>query len=440
LTQAASDLNLTFVVEEKHAERLVRKLHAQLFNRIGTDGLFGPTWRELFEDEALAQTGAAAWWRTRRTDLLALADDASPLFVYDEHTLREAVERLQSIGAVDRIYYAMKANSHPDILRLFYAAGLGFECVSPGELEHVRTLFPDLDPERLLFTPNFAPRAEYAFGFDTAAYVTLDNLHPLEAWPDLFPDRSLIVRVDPGRGHGHHKHVRTAGAQSKFGVTPSEVGRLGELAEAAGARIIGFHAHVGSGILTPETWSETAFFLASLAEDFPDVRLLNIGGGLGVPERPGALPLDEAAVANSLALFKKAHPRLALWMEPGRYLVAEAGVLLARVTQVKRKGGLHYVGVETGMNSLIRPALYGSYHEIVNLTRLDAPTTLTADVVGPICETGDVLGHSRRLPDTREGDVLLIATTGAYGRAMSSRYNLREPAAETMLRAARVDV
>ncbi len=440
VTQAASDLNLTFVVEEKHAERLVRKLHAQLFDRIGTDGPFGPTWRELFEDEAVAQTGASAWWRARRPDLLALVDDASPLFVYDEHTLREAVERLQSIGAVDRIFYAMKANSNPDILRLFYEAGLGFECVSPGEVEHVRALFPDLDPERLLFTPNFAPRAEYAFGFDAAGTLTLDNLHPLEAWPDLFSGRSLIVRVDPGRGHGHHKHVRTAGAQSKFGVTPSEVGRLGALAEAAGARIIGFHAHVGSGILTPETWSETAFFLASLAEGFPDVRLLNIGGGLGVPERPGALPLDVAAVANSLALFKKAHPRLALWMEPGRYLVAEAGVLLARVTQVKRKGGLRYVGVETGMNTLVRPALYGSYHEIVNLTRIEAPTTLTADVVGPICETGDVLGHSRRLPETREGDVLLIATTGAYGRAMSNRYNLREPAAETMLRPARVDV
>ena len=440
LTQAASDLNLTFVVEEKHAERLVRKLHAQLFNRIGTDGLFGPTWRELFEDDAALQPGPATWWRARRAALLALADDTSPLFVYDEHTLSQAVERLQRIEAVDRIFYAMKANSHPDILRLFHKAGLGFECVSPGEVEHVRALFPDLDPDRLLFTPNFAPRDEYAFGFDAAAYVTLDNLHPLEAWPDLFPDRSLIVRIDPGRGHGHHKHVRTAGAQSKFGVTPSELGRLGELAEAAGARIIGFHAHVGSGILTAETWSETAFFLASLAEDFPDVRLLNIGGGLGVPEQPGALPLDEAVVAHSLALFKKTHPHLALWMEPGRYLVAEAGVLLARVTQIKRKGGLRYVGVETGMNTLVRPALYGAYHQIVNLTRLDAPTTLTADVVGPICETGDVLGHSRRLPETREGDVLLIATAGAYGRAMSNRYNLREPAAETMLRPAQADV
>ena len=436
VTQAASDLNFTFVVEEKHAARLVGKLHAQLFGRIGTDNLFGATWRELFETDIPTQLGPSAWWRTRRADLLALAADASPRYVYDEHTLRETVARVQALEAVDRCFYAMKANAHPDVLRLFHEAGLGFECVSPGEVEHVRALFPSLDRQRLLFTPNFAPREEYAFGFEHAAHVTLDNLHPLEAWPDVFADKEVIVRIDPGRGHGHHKHVRTAGAQSKFGVTPEELERLRELAEAAGTRIAGFHAHVGSGILTPDTWSETAFFLASLAETFPDVRLLNIGGGFGVPERPGALPLDADDVARSLALFKKAHPHFALWMEPGRYLVAEAGVLLARVTQVKRKGALHYVGIETGMNSLIRPALYGSYHAIVNLTRLDAPTTVTADIVGPICETGDVLGHSRRLPETHEGDILLIATAGAYGRVMSNRYNLREPAAETMLRAA----
>ena len=439
VTQAASDLNFTFVVEEKHAARLVGKLHAQLFGRIGTDNLFGATWRELFETEIPTQLGASAWWRTRRADLLALAADASPRYVYDEHTLRETVARVQTLEAVDQCFYAMKANAHPDVLRLFYEAGLGFECVSPGEVEHVRALFPDLDRQRLLFTPNFAPREEYAFGFEHAGHVTLDNLHPLEAWPDVFAGKAVIVRIDPGRGHGHHKHVRTAGAQSKFGVTPEELERLRDLAEAAGTRLVGFHAHVGSGILTPDTWSETAFFLASLAEQFPDVRLLNIGGGFGVPERPGALPLDTDDVARSLALFKKAHPHFALWMEPGRYLVAEAGVLLARVTQVKRKGALHYIGIETGMNSLIRPALYGSYHAIVNLTRLDAPTTVTADIVGPICETGDVLGHSRRLPETHEGDILLIATAGAYGRVMSNRYNLREPAAETMLPAAGVD-
>jgi len=122
-------------------------------------------------------------------------------------------------------------------------------------------------------------------------------------------------------------------------------------------------------------------------------------------------------------------------MEPGRFLVAQAGVLLAPVTQTKSKGPVHYVGLGTGMNSLIRPALYGSYHEIANLSRPDEAPAITADVVGPICETGDVLGRSRRLPDTHPGDVLVIGTAGAYGASMSNHYNLRPPAGEFILSA-----
>ena len=124
---------------------------------------------------------------------------------------------------------------------------------------------------------------------------------------------------------------------------------------------------------------------------------------------------------------------MALWIEPGRYLVAEAGALIARVTQTKSKDEIRYVGIATGMNSLIRPALYGAWHEIVNLTRLDEPVSEIANIVGPICESGDFLGHDRLLPPTQAGDVMLIANVGAYGHAMSSRYNLREPAVEIVL-------
>ena len=141
------------------------------------------------------------------------------------------------------------------------------------------------------------------------------------------------------------------------------------------------------------------------------------------------------ALNASLREVRAEYPGFSLWIEPGRFLVARAGVLLARVTQVKQKADLTYVGVETGMNSLIRPALYGAYHEIVNLTRLDEPRTEVAHVVGPICESGDTLGYARSLPATGEGDVLLVATVGAYGRAMSSSYNSREPARECLLSA-----
>ncbi|MGM0559335.1 MAG: bifunctional aspartate kinase/diaminopimelate decarboxylase, partial [Myxococcota bacterium] len=432
LSQAASDLNLTFVVDEDQAGRLVRKLHSQLFSKRLSDRLFGPTWRELQGDEHESGAFEKSWWEDQRDRLLEIAE-GGPSYVYSQKRLEQSIDAVGKLGALDRTFYAMKANPNASVLRLFEAAGLGFECVSPGEVEHVLELFPDIDRDRILFTPNFAPGEEYAFGFEHDLHVTLDNLHPLETWPEIFEGREVIVRMDPGRGRGHHKYVRTAGPQSKFGVAPSELDRLVELVEAADAKVVGLHSHVGSGITNPNTWSETAIFLSSLEDRFPDLRVLNLGGGLGVPQRPGGRTVDMDEVAEQLATFKEAHPQFELWMEPGRFMVAESGVLLARVTQTKQKGDIQYVGLETGMNSLIRPALYGSYHQIVNLTRLGEPREITAEIVGPICETGDILGHARRVPQSQTGDVFLIATAGAYGRAMSSRYNLREPAAEVFL-------
>ncbi len=428
VTQAASDLNFSFVVQERHADRLVKRLHNQVFGNIGAQDPFGPTYRELLASEE--PVNVRPWWRRKYEELLALD---TPSFVYDTATLRERSASVRDLPPIDRAFYAMKACSHPGVLRVFYREGLGFECVSPGELDLIHQLFPDIAPERILFTPNFAPRHEYSDGFDRAGYVTLDSLRPLELWPNVFANREVIVRVDPGRGQGHHRHVRTAGSQTKFGIAPSRLSALKALARDIGLNVSGLHAHVGSGILTPETWPEVAFFLGSLLERFPDVRHLNIGGGLGVPERPGVLPLNLEILSERLSRFKESHPQLELWMEPGRYFAAEAGVLLARVTQVKWKGARCYIGIETGMNSLIRPALYGSHHFIVNLTRIGEPAAMTADIVGPICETGDVLGHGRRLPRTREGDMLLVANAGAYGRVMSSAYNCRNPATETLL-------
>jgi diaminopimelate decarboxylase/aspartate kinase len=264
-------------------------------------------------------------------------------------------------------------------------------------------------------------------------HVTVDNVQPLAEHPDVFAGEELFVRVDPGQGEGHHRKVRTAGAQSKFGVVPDDLGRLRAAVDQAGATVVGLHAHVGSGITDESTWAGLVDLLASLAAEFPAVRALNVGGGLGVPNASGGRPLDLDALDAALGKAAARHPQYDLWMEPGRYLVAEAGVLLARVTQTKTKDAAAYVGLDTGMNSLLRPALYGAHHEIVNLSRLDEPPAMTADVVGPVCETGDVLGHDRRLPPTEPGDTLLVATTGAYGASMSNRYNLREPASEVML-------
>jgi diaminopimelate decarboxylase/aspartate kinase len=434
VTQAASDLNMSFVVDEAQAPRLVRELHAQFFGAKAPDAVFGPRWQELTgPDAAPVHRLPDAWWRDRRPTLLEMADDASPRYVYDTDTIAARSRTVQALAPVDRVFYAVKANPHPDVLRLLDAQGLGFECVSPGELDRVFEAVPDVDPGRVLFQPNFAAPAEYADAFERGVHVTLDNVQPLAEHPDVFADEAIFVRVDPGQGHGHHRHVRTAGAQSKFGVVPDELGRLRAAAERAGTTVRGLHVHVGSGITDEDTWPELVTFLASLAGDFPHVDTINVGGGLGVPDRPGAPPVDPSTLEARLEEAADQHPHLALWMEPGRYLVAEAGVLLARVTQTKEKGSVRYVGLDTGMNSLLRPALYGAYHEIVNLSRLEAAPSTIVDVVGPICETGDVLGHNRHLPPTRPGDVLLVSTTGAYGASMATRYNLRPPAEEVLL-------
>lgn len=434
--QAASDLNLTFVVDEAHAEKLVRELHVLLFStaQLPTQ-VFGPAWKNLFESQD-AQAAAAhipSWWRTRKDELLALAVGQTPRYVLDDDALDDALTALASLKAVDRVHYAMKANPHPDVLRRVVARGFGLECVSPGELDAAFAAVPGLDPTRVLFTPNFVPAHEYAAAFARGVTVTVDNLHPLTEHPEVFAGREIFLRLDPGHGAGHHHYVHTGGELSKFGIPRSQLEAARDAVVNARACVTGLHAHAGSGILDPASWAEVGASLMAARELFPEVRVVDVGGGLGVPEKPGQGALDLRAVDDGLRLLRAAHPGVQVWMEPGRFVVARAGVLLLTVTQLKEKGESRYVGVDGGMNALIRPALYGAYHEIVNLSRLDEPAAVTATVVGPICESGDVLGYQRRLPVTREGDVLLIGTTGAYGRSMASTYNLRPVPDEVVL-------
>ncbi len=432
VSQAANDLNFTFVIDEEQGDRLVLQLHELLIRPAPSDPVLGPTWEQLHAPAAAADP-VAPWWQLRRADLLTAMRERDAAFVYDLASVGQQARSLAALDSLSRALYAVKANPHPDILRRVAAEGLHFECVSRGEIERVLADVPGAGAGRILFTPNFAPRAEYEWALQRGVQVTVDSLYALRAWPELLRDRELFVRIDTGRGHGHHQHVRTAGAQSKFGVPLFELDELRSAARAAGARIIGLHAHTGSGNFEIGAWVETARALAGVADELPDVRILDLGGGLGVPDRLGRRPVDLAALDAALAGFRAAHPRFELWLEPGRWVVAAAGVLLARATQTKGKGAMRYLGVATGMNSLIRPALYGAYHEIVNLTRLDDEARQVYSVVGPICETGDVLGHDRLLPECREGDVMLIANVGAYGRAMSSSYNLRDPAVELVL-------
>ncbi|MFT3791887.1 MAG: bifunctional aspartate kinase/diaminopimelate decarboxylase [Rudaea sp.] len=433
ISQSSNNLNLTFVVDENVASNLVPQLHDLLIKaeamRVEDAAVFGPSWMDMYRKP---QVQNAPWWRARRDELLALADKATPHYVYDLATVRAQAQALRgTVKAIDRWFYAIKANPHPAILREIVAQGFGLECVSPGELARAREAAGAAVD--LLYTPNFAARADYAAGIAAGARVTLDNLHPLEHWGHLFAGREVELRLDLDFARGHHDKVKTGGAGSKFGLSLDELDEFRRLAARHDVRIVCLHAHLGSGILDANHWKEVHIQLASLAEKIGTVRSLNVGGGYGVPSRTDEAPLDLAAVGASLAEVKAAYSQYELWSEPGRFLVADAGVLLARVTQLKRKGEFRYVGVDAGMHTLIRPALYEAYHEIVNLTRIDEPATELVQVVGPICESGDVLGSHRRLPPSQEGDVVLIAQGGAYGAVMSSDYNLRGRAVETVL-------
>jgi bifunctional diaminopimelate decarboxylase / aspartate kinase len=435
VSQAANDLNFTFVIDESQGERLAQQLHERLISSIGSDKVLGPTWLQLFAPPVPPAAAVLNWWEesSKRRRLLDIAARESAAFVYDLPSIDATASALRNVKSVARWAYAMKANWHPEILKRVYAAGLSLECVSQGEIEHAFTHVPGLAHDRVLFTPNFAPRSEYEFGFDRGVRVTLDNLYPLQAWPEIFAGRDVFVRVDPGTGRGHHHHVRTAGEHTKFGVPRSELAELASRARAAGARVVGLHAHTGSGILDVANWTETGALLAQLADHFPDVHVVDLGGGIGVPEQLGQSGIDLGALDAGVAQLSRRFPHIEFWMEPGRFLVAKAGVLVATVTQLKGKGETRYVGIATGMNSLIRPALYGAHHDIRNLTRLDEPLTDKVTIVGPICETADQLGSDRWLPPSEEGDVLLIANCGAYGYAMASHYNLRPPAAEFVI-------
>jgi diaminopimelate decarboxylase/aspartate kinase len=433
VTQAANDLNITFVVDEEQGDRLVSRLHDVIVRNAPSDQVLGPTWEQIHGLRPAVPAGGPPWWQARREELQRIAVEHGCAYVYDRATLEDTARQLLAIGGVERLFYAIKANPHPEILRRFAALGLGFECVSQGECERVLEVLPGIDRGQVLFTPNFAPRSEYAWGFAAGVQVTLDNLYPLRAWPELFRGRDVLVRVDTNFGRGHHDHVRTAGVHSKFGIPLFELDELDRLVAATGCRVVGLHAHTGSGVFDVRNWQQVGDLLGALAKRFKDVRVIDLGGGLGVPEKPGQVPVDLAQLQSVIDALRARWPQLAIWLEPGRFLVAQAGVLLAQVTQLKGKGAVQYVGVATGMNSLIRPALYGAHHDIVNLTRFGEPGSEVYNVVGPICESADYLGRERLLPETSEGDTLLIANAGAYGHVMSSSYNLRHPAQELLI-------
>lgn len=428
ISQSSNDLNLTFVIDEADADGMIPLLHAELIRSgampIREREIFGPSWRQLVETRSPRQP---RWWEKERARLTAIGTQYGPSYVYHLPTVRARAAQLNAIDAFDMRYFAMKANSNPDVLRAVDAAGFGFECVSLDEIEHLQKHVQDLPPSRILFTPSFAPRTEYERAIALGATVTLDSVEMLERWPSVFKGRSIWLRIDLGHGDGHHEKVVTGGAASKFGLDITRLGAFVRAARALDIRVTGLHAHLGSGIESPNHWAQVYSELLGIAEQIGSIEWIDIGGGLPIPYTADAEDFDLAGFSKAIAEIKKDFPRYKLACEPGRFLVAEAGVLLTRVTQVVHKSGVSRVGVDAGMNALVRPALYDAWHGIYNLSKYDSEQTGEFDVVGPICESGDVLGFARDLPlSTTENDIILIADAGAYGMTMASRYNMRK--------------
>ena len=430
MSLASNDLNLTFVVDESQSEKLCQSLHSLLIENNPQSFYYSKSWHEEF---GKPEKKITPWWEIRKDELLNIAKSESPCYIYDKNTQSQRADDLLGLKSIDKVFYAIKANANKSILENLHSKNLGFECVSIQELDLIFSLFPNIAKENVLFTPNFAAKAEYEYAIKIGCYLTVDSLYPLQNWPEIFANQDILLRIDSGCGAGHHKFVCTGGNESKFGIANDDLNEVTKIVYENSINVIGLHAHSGSGILSPELWQQTALMLGEEIKRFPNVKFINLGGGLGIAEKPAQQPIDLSKLDKSLQSVKSRFPNLHFWLEPGRYFVAESGVLLAKVTQNKEKGKVHFVGIETGMNSLMRPVLYGAYHNIVNLTRLGEVNKGFVHIVGPICESGDTMGYDRMLPETLENDVLLIANAGAYGYCMSSSYNLRPPAQEIFL-------
>lgn len=373
--------------------------------------------------------------------LLGIADTyGTPTYAYDEATIRAQCRRLRErlSDLPTRLLYAMKANSSPAVMQIIREEGFGIDAVSPGEWMLARRT--GFAPEQIFYSTNNMTDAEMHAAASEGLLFNIGEISRLDRFGHAYPGREVCVRINPQVGAGHHSHVVTGGALSKFGIPVEELGDVRAVCERHGLRLVGLHQHIGSGILDTQAFWQALQVILDAAATIPDLRLLNVGGGLGIPYKPGEPELDldrwQELIVEPLRDFHAKHPSpdLAFWFEPGRFLVAQAGVLLTQVNTLKLASERRFAGTDTGFNHLLRPTMYGAYHGVRNLSHPDGEPR-PYDVVGNICESGDVFARDREVAEIREGDVLGLMDAGAYGMAMASTYNLRPLPAEVLRRA-----
>jgi len=363
----------------------------------------------------------------------------TPLYVYDEDTVaRRAEEVLSSTrGVVSQVLYSLKANPNPYIAHTLYSMGLGLEAVSPGEV--ILAVRLGADPSRIMFTGSSVSLEDLEIVLGYGVEVNVDSASAARKLCRLGYRGAVGVRVNPRFGAGYHRYTVTGGRRVKFGVAMDELRGVVEELRSCGIAVKRLHAHMGSGISDPGMYLELLKLLVRLAREVGGIEELDLGGGFAVPYRRGDPRFPWRLFSEMLrsAVEELEAGEYRLIIEPGRYLVAESGVLLARVTDVKVVDGVFIAGTDTGMNHLIRPALYGAYHEAVLADRMCEEASAVVDIVGNLCESGDVLAQNRHLPPPREGDVVAILNAGAYGISMASNYNMRPLPPEVVVDRAR---
>jgi diaminopimelate decarboxylase len=371
--------------------------------------------------------------------VLALAEDfGTPLYVYDGGRIIRQIQQLREAfpGISLKIKYAAKALTTLAVLQLMRREGVELDVVSPQELE--LGLRAGYAGTQITFTPSGVSFDEIEQAVAAGAMVNLDNLDVLERFGQRYGGRvPCFIRIKPNVAAGGNRKIMTAHEASKFGIDIRQRDRILALVGQYGIRVVGLHQHTGSDIKEADALLEAAGKLFELAHEFPDLQAIDLGGGFKVAYRDGDAVTDLPRFGRDLSGFFRAFCQqygreLELWFEPGKYLVSEAGTLLVRTNVVKEAPGRTFVGVNSGLNHLIRPMMYDAWHDIVNVSNPEASERATYDVVGYICET-DTFAEQRPLAPVRPGDVLAFKNAGAYGFTMSSQYNSRFRPAEVLV-------
>lgn len=376
----------------------------------------------------------------------------TPIYVINEQMIRERYRKLKkflnSEYKKNQIHFAVKANSNLSFLRILNSEGASFDCTSQGEI--FICFKAGVPSDKIIYTGNMFTDDDFEFAVKNDVLVNLDSLSQLKRLSDIYEklgkDKSTIsFRINPEFGAGEHVHTITAGKNIKFGILEGQAIEAYRKAKEFGFENFGIHQHIGSGIINAYDYEKPTEKYLSIVKTIAKTldtkfEFIDFGGGLGIPYQPEEDPLDMNVYSNIvikpfIKLLKSENiGEPAFKIEPGRYLSAESSIILTQINTIKNNGYKLFAGVDAGFNTLLRPILYNSYHHIIPCNKKDKEKTLTYDVAGPICESGDILGKNRELPELNEKEFLAILDAGAYGFTMSSTYNSRPRAAEILIK------